>query len=300
MASIVERLQKDALDPNVSVSTLLRQVKLIAAKLKLETVEDWVEKELSGYGDSDIPEYRIVVGAPRAFNPFHGWIPILLEDAKMMKLISTREIGQKISELEDLLRGENNGLQIPFPPELINTLNAGAKIALGQMSLLVGRGAAIGIVDAVRNKVLDWAIELEKRGIKGKDLGFSQEEEKIAHHPSVTMNIGSIGSLVGNLGVGNRIQDSSVGNVSNQVRQLVDQTRKHIDELNTAGIDKNELKKILLKIDQHLQMQNEDPRGLRSLLVELKNVVVGASGNLVASGIIHLINQILGTGVPSA
>ena len=40
MASLIEQIQRDALDRTVPVSTLLRRVKLAAAKLGLGAVED--------------------------------------------------------------------------------------------------------------------------------------------------------------------------------------------------------------------------------------------------------------------
>jgi hypothetical protein len=76
MPTIVEQIQRDALDPSVSVSTLLRRVKLAAAKLGLGQVENWVEQELNGYS-STLPEYRIMRGSPMAFNPYTGWQPLM-------------------------------------------------------------------------------------------------------------------------------------------------------------------------------------------------------------------------------
>jgi hypothetical protein len=46
MPTLVEKLQFDAMDPNVRVSDLLRRVKFTAVQLGLGNVEDWVEREL--------------------------------------------------------------------------------------------------------------------------------------------------------------------------------------------------------------------------------------------------------------
>jgi AbiTii-like protein len=42
VATIVEQIQHDALDPKIPVSSLLRRVKFAAAKLGLGSVESWV------------------------------------------------------------------------------------------------------------------------------------------------------------------------------------------------------------------------------------------------------------------
>ncbi|MGY3036329.1 hypothetical protein ACVIIV_005499 [Bradyrhizobium sp. USDA 4354] len=300
MASIVESLQSDALKPEISVSNLLRSVKLIAAKLKLGQIEDWVEKELSGYGDEPIPSYRTVKGLPRAHNPYRGWIPIVMEDPKMMEAISSREIGQKISELEDLLTDKSETtLQIPFSADIIAQLNRGANVQLPKMSLLVGRSTVVGIVDAVRNKILDWAIELEKSGIMGSEASFSSDEQARAQQPNVTMHIGSIGNFVGNLGVGNSSGDIAVGAIdSKQVSDLVAQIKKHENDLVEVGASSQALKDVLARLDEALNEQQPRQGVLRSLLQDLRAIVASSAGNLVSSGVLHIINQILGTGVP--
>jgi hypothetical protein len=88
MASIIEQIQRDALDADVRVSDLLRRVKLAATKLGLGAVEDWVEQELSGYKDASLPEYRIIhfpfsdslVAKLNETNGTHGWSAALEVD----------------------------------------------------------------------------------------------------------------------------------------------------------------------------------------------------------------------------
>lgn len=72
MASIIEQIQRDALDRSVPVSDLLRRVKLAATKLGLGVVEDWVEHELNGYKDTPLPDYRIINGRPMFQRPLMG------------------------------------------------------------------------------------------------------------------------------------------------------------------------------------------------------------------------------------
>lgn len=52
MPSIVVELQRDSLNPAVSVSDFLRKALLIATKLDVPAFKTWIENELSGYRDS--------------------------------------------------------------------------------------------------------------------------------------------------------------------------------------------------------------------------------------------------------
>src|SRR6516164_7274096 len=64
MSSAVQDLQRAIVKGEQSPTQLLRQTKLIAAKLKLEDVEKWVDSELNGYPKGvDPPNYR------RVFSP---------------------------------------------------------------------------------------------------------------------------------------------------------------------------------------------------------------------------------------
>jgi hypothetical protein len=59
MSSAVHNLQMAIVDGKKPITQLLRQTKLIAAKLNLSDVEEWVDFELNGYPDTkQPPEYR--------------------------------------------------------------------------------------------------------------------------------------------------------------------------------------------------------------------------------------------------
>ena len=61
MGSSVLNLQKAILAGEPSLTQLLRQTRRMAAKLKLETVETWVDLELTGFANAlEPPEYRQV------------------------------------------------------------------------------------------------------------------------------------------------------------------------------------------------------------------------------------------------
>lgn len=75
MDGIVLELEREALDENVSVETLLRKAYLVAKKLKLTDFEEWLNSEQNGY-HGEVPEYRMISGNYRAWNPYRGWIPV--------------------------------------------------------------------------------------------------------------------------------------------------------------------------------------------------------------------------------
>lgn len=293
MPAIIEQIQRDALDTRVSVSSLLRRVKLAAAKLNLNGLEVWVEKELSGYKE-DVPEYRQLTGQPMAFNPYRGWIPITGEVAGWL---SKRGLAQPIASIEDLIsrsEGENGELQMPYSPDIAALLDRHSEISWGRYALHIDRSQIVHVVESVRNLVLDWAIQLEKSGVMGTEFSFSEDDRKRAQTVGNTFHIGSIGNLTGNLGTGNVVGDISVGSVdARQASALADQIARYLPQLAETGIDMSAVQKNLGIVQEEASKPHPDTNVLRGALNDLRNVVSGAAGNLVASGIIEQISKLL-------
>lgn len=103
-ASAVLRLQADAADPAISVATLLRTAKIIATKLGLEDALVWIDAELNGYMQArgeELPKYRRLQGSLMAWNPYHGWQPVLFpKDAAIHPIFYEAPIGSSIGEIE--------------------------------------------------------------------------------------------------------------------------------------------------------------------------------------------------------
>ena len=177
--SLVIELQEDCLDRDKRSSDLLRKALVISRKLCLQNIEVWLQYELNGYPDDNdkIPDYREVQGQVRVRNPYHGFQPLGFTDPKEAEFHSKRKIKQPISELEALLENNIDCLQVPFPESLVNHLMDGMKVPL-RPTLIVPFTEVIGILDSVRNLILDWTLEVENEGMIGEGMTISDSEEK--------------------------------------------------------------------------------------------------------------------------
>ena len=298
---IIEQIQKDALDRSVPVSTLLRKVKLAAAKLGLPKVEGWVDKELKGYDpQDDIPTYREVHGYAVAQGGLPGWMPIMFEDAKAAEKFSIAPIGQSIPGIEGQIQ-TNPGAYLIFPysPKLKAALNKVNRGRIANCGISFHASSLIPIVEAARTLVLEWAIDMEKAGISGSDISFSNEERARASAAPTAIHIGSIGNFTGNLGVGNSAGDITFSPLQiDRVRDLVNQIKTHSATLRHEGMDEAKLLQRVRQIEAELAKTTPDVSFLQQLLNGLKVAVATTAQGLVSSGLLSMINQILGTGVP--
>lgn len=297
MSSIVQELQAQAVDQSCPVTDLLRKAKIVASKLDLAEFLTWIENELGGYrGDLKISPYRILSGEPRAFSPSRGWIPVFFDkDYKAQELISSVPCNQAIGELEEIYRRNPKSLQFPYPPQAQSILGEAFGFTT-KYTLVIQMSSIAGILDSVRNIILDWSLKLEKAGILGEGLSFSEKEKERAHESNVSINIGKIEKLVGTVGsIAGRATVSVTeidGKTTEDIRGFLRQVRKHLDDIQLTGENKSQASQAIDELDNELEKRKPEPGRVRKLLNSLKTIAEGVSGNLIAQGIIANIDKI--------
>lgn len=297
---IVTQLLMEASDPNISIASLLRKAKIIAAKLNLSDFLEWINNELNGYACKarDLPEYRKGHGDPVAFNPYRGWQPIIFENANTRKIYSSVYIAQAIGPLEELINESKNSkngrgtFAHSYPNETKHKLIA--SLDAEDVHIEVPKGFIHGILEAIRNSILDWSLKLDGAGILGEDLIFSETEKEEARPVTqqiFAQNIGQIGNVYDEAKVINT-QTAFAQYDSKQIAALVEQIEKTIEFLPSDQKEPvhghiQEIKAEIVKPD----IQQDRPKITRALH-SIKCVCEGAMGNVVAQGIISLISNL--------
>src|SRR5690554_5870436 len=90
----VIQLQEEAMKTNSSITSLVRMAYVIARKLKLIEFGEWLQYELNGYQDyqgNEWPPYRTVSGELMGWNPYRGWIPVVINDVNFMIIYATEK-----------------------------------------------------------------------------------------------------------------------------------------------------------------------------------------------------------------
>ena len=181
MSSLVLELQKDALDASTTVLALLRKALVVAKKLKIQEFQHWIQNELDCYPEGlELPQYRFMYGELKAYNPAYGWIPVIIAP-EIDKFISKRPVHQPISQIESLIenKASANSSLITMPAEIEDLLRSYGNIRY-EMAVHIDRSQARGVLEAVRDVVLNWSLKLEEDRILGEGMNFSQEEKQTA------------------------------------------------------------------------------------------------------------------------
>ncbi len=198
MSGIVLDLQKESLDNNCDILSLLRKAYLIAKKLKLNDFEEWINNELNGYTkEENIPKYRVFRGELKAWNPSYGWVPVVLTDDKWIKLLLFQKSYESISNLKNIYENSNkNTFMIQFNGKINQILSEICDFET-KFALIVGSNQIYSIMECIRNIILDWSIKLEKANIIGEGLQFSSEEKETANNMPIINNY--INNFYGNV-----------------------------------------------------------------------------------------------------
>lgn len=189
MAKIVLELQQEAINKESDILNLLRKAYLVARKLKLDEFEEWINNELNGYKDMDkSPDYRKVRGEVKAWNPYHGWIPVILANDDIDKTISEHLVSDSIPNLKNVYDNSSNGTVVLQFGASMNQFLAKSCDFGTKYALMIGANQIYNIMEKVRNIVLDWSITLEESGILGEGLQFTDEEKEIANTTATINN----------------------------------------------------------------------------------------------------------------
>ncbi|BDS06815.1 hypothetical protein NT6N_18550 [Oceaniferula spumae] len=248
MKSIVLELQHAAMERSSAVDDLLRKCVVIATKLGLGDSVAWARAELNGYTAAEnIPDYRIVPGEVKSFNPYNGvWLPFIWTDGPPEGL-RERDVRQSVAEIQDLLDEESDGTLIMNLPEKMAYHLMTSSNSPRLPVFIIGRSSFVKILDAVRNSILDWSLKLENDGILGEGMSFSQEEKQIAM--GHTYNIENFSGVLGDVTSGS-LQIGDYNSVHSDLKALgiAQEDRNELEELMDRAKDAEpEEKKALIK-----------------------------------------------------
>jgi hypothetical protein len=176
---LLQDIIESATDGTKPVSSLLRSMQVIAVRGQAGDLAAWVKKERDGYGPDDaLPEYRgpfptrVLAHLTGPFGSEAPNVPVpqigFPDDARGLFTVELRE---SMATIEELLSGEQPHLSSPWSGDDI--LYTNALVQSGKVGTITGhryatayrdvpRTLVVGVVDAVRNRVLDLALELEQ------------------------------------------------------------------------------------------------------------------------------------------
>ncbi|HYR91609.1 MAG TPA: hypothetical protein VE422_46575 [Terriglobia bacterium] len=207
---ILTKIQELAADSQTNIGDLLRQCRILASRMSTPAFEEWVDRELDGYPKSEeqLPDYRIVTSY--AYGHFIGDfglqrtdvpIPSLALKAQHRHWAETVNLREPIAVFADLVSApDHHEFTREWPANLVLVYQAhffeGAFV-LHKAWQSVSRGVLLGIIETVRNRVLRFALELQKTlpNIDESPESLPTAQRETALHMFQTIVYGNVGNV---------------------------------------------------------------------------------------------------------
>ena len=160
---------KNFINSSMDIDTALQNLLAILYCLDDKNLIGWVNKELSGYDESDeLPKYRKLKGRVMAnfMVGFTQYSNIQLGighlDEDMQENLLNAHVYSSISTLEYMKNKEGARIEKPIPPELYHRLQKNTNAHITEASVLIDIGSINDIISKVRTKILETLLYLEK------------------------------------------------------------------------------------------------------------------------------------------
>ncbi|MCJ8352306.1 hypothetical protein [Moritella sp.] len=299
MAGLVLELQREALDRNVLVSDLLRKALVVSKKLAISEIGTWIKNELAGYYTSDeesIPDYRNVRGEVSVYDPYQGcWQPLNVGTSELENILSIRKINQPVGELDSLVNDHKEiCLQVPFNQSVKNTLMKRMNVQLNP-TLIVPQTAVVGILEAIRNEILNWSLDLESRDILGNGMSFSKEEKQAASQTNyhVTNHIGSMQNSQLQQDSAGASQTLNVTQPKADVSAFIEELKASMHDLGLNKDDTAELEAEVFTIEHQLGSPKPKNIIINESLKSARSIMEGITGSVLATGLLAQLTALM-------
>ncbi len=189
MPALVPELITLASDPAVEITTLLRKTKVAACLLQQPEAVSWIDHELQGYPHNClVPPYRQLRGRLAIRRDGNTYL-LPVANTERVQQWQTCPLSLPVSELA-ALAATGNSLRVHFPPELLPQLMAELDTER-EVEISLSAVQVRALIEAVRDRVLDWVLALDEVGIQGEGMSFTpQEQQQALQLAPVNIHIG--------------------------------------------------------------------------------------------------------------
>jgi hypothetical protein len=285
--SLLRDIQDAAIATDRPLASVLRKARVLAARLDNESLRRWVSHELNGYPlDTTLPAYRALRQVPvrGAFaGPFRQVnnmpIPPLafpreLRDGELF----TFSFDQPVAAYEEMLHADPGDFQAPWPADALVALRP----SMGDMGCLtawrvLARGEVVGVVEGVRNRLLEFVLELEQEAPEAgeadpSELPVSAERITQIFHTTIyagttmtdqSINVqGTTGNIAGGQGNTTRQGDVLITQQTTDLAPLLERLWAAVSQLPPGG-DAETTRGLVEALDK--EAAAEQPRRQRML-----------------------------------
>lgn len=171
--SLLREIQNAASDSSFPIQDLLKKCLILGARLGHDPLREWATLELNGYPPgAELPRYRrvhvadvrahVVLGLTHASNVSiaRGAVPV-----DMQEDFYSADVRDPIAAVHDLVASDNElGIMVDagLANHIVQRMYGDDMAGSISMRRVVGRSQFVALIDTVRTRILEFALEIEK------------------------------------------------------------------------------------------------------------------------------------------
>ena len=189
--NLLDEIRSDLVNESASLSNTLRKAKILANAIGLPEFREWVEFELNGYQSlENVPEYR--QATPVNLGTFAGpggmtknlVLPTVTLPDIVREFAENLTFFDGVGELEALASAESPHRK--WPQEMIilsrNSIGVTGGMALIDAEQPIPPHTVVGILDQVKNRLLDFVLGLQNYNITPENMKNQTETQETARN----------------------------------------------------------------------------------------------------------------------
>lgn len=198
--NLLDDIRTDLVDDSANLSNTLRKAKILAGTMGLPEFREWVDSELSGYPNKDkVPSYRSFPGLNLGtfLGPFEKVENMVLPTYNLpdqVKDFAERLVFvQGVGALEGMLAQKSESFEVSWPQEYVFLSREAMKMVGGMVLVAAHQPVSpyliVGVLDNVKNKLLDFILGLQKSNVTSESLDKGTVEPEVVRNLfQVTIN----------------------------------------------------------------------------------------------------------------
>jgi len=283
--SLLYEIQASIVQDGTDLGSILLKLRLLAARLGSEPLEEWIKHESEGYlRDSEVPSYRVVGVTYRGTfsGPFgsgikNAPIPPYLIEKFGGKSWTKYEIRESIAAIEELIKSsaEGDGTLGIDASNLILLLQGKVykDYACNDVQGTISRASLAELQYAVRSRILELSLELEKSVPAAADISFGSPDS------GANLSSDKVTRISQQIIYGNVTSISSSGRGAQFNLSYGDRDDKALIEyLVKAGIPESDASELAEIVASEEPSSKEEPLGAKAKAWLLNNLKKAADG----------------------
>lgn len=320
----INKIIEELVDPTIKLKDTLLKVQVLAFKIKNDKLKEWVENEINGFIDKEIPQYRRIPTAifgnliqNRGFGGFmtrnNSPLPVEYLDKEIREALMSVNMTSSVSEIEHMIdKGGDYQINIPhiihneFSKILSNGWvvdNAWQKIGLNSLE---------GILSSIKSNLLTFMLQLADELGENDKIDIMKETKRIDNlfdktigqlsGETVNITIGSDNIQTVNSGEkanfniskGDKNEQTISPEITGDLKSFIEDLKGTIDKLGLDREEEEDIQNEIIRLETQINRSQPKHQVITEALNVIQGILVGVTANAMTPTIIERISWFIG------